>query len=937
MKKLLFLIPVLLTSFAVLGQSTSKWSIKGSIQDAEGKPLNSATITIENPKDSTLVTFGISKPNGDFEIKNLREETVNVKIDFVGFENLIQQVSKPNDLVEDLGVISLKEKINELSEFVVQEVAPVTIKKDTIEYNAGSFKTLPNANAEDLLKRLPGLEIDADGNIKAQGETVRRVLVDGKEFFGNDPKLATKNLMAESIEKVQVLDRKSEQAQFTGIDDGQREKTINLKLKSDFKKGFFGNITAGLGNNNRDMVKGNLNKFTDKQQLSFLLMNNNINDQGFSFEDYINFSGGVQNMMSNNGGRVQVTIGGPGSSNIPLNNGQRVNGIMRTNGFGTNFNSDFNKKTQLRSSYFYNGLNHNIIQDTERINFFPRGNINFNENSLVQNTNGNHRLNLILDHKIDTLNSFRSTTSAQFTQTDRVTSSNSMSKNENGELINQGERQNSSVGDVFNINSEFLYRHRFNKAGRTFSANFRGSAQKNEEEGLLNAVNEFFGSQPSKDIIRQENTQRNENFNYGVNISYTEPLGKRKYLELVYNYSQNLNQVDRQVFDWNESGLVFNKSLSNQFTSNYIYQRPGANFSYNGGKYNLVSGVAMQNTSLKGDLILLDQLISNKFQNFLPNMRLTYNFSNTKNLMFNYQTSVNEPSIQQLQPVINNNDPLNIFVGNPELRPAYLHSWRVNYNSFDMGKSTNVFTSASLNLTENAIVNAQSIDERLVRVIQPVNVKNNITGNWMFNVGFPINAIHSRINLGPNLSFNKGLNLLNNVEETIQTQNLGGNVRYDFNYKEVFNLGLSTNLSRQSTSYAFNTLQNQLFFNKTFTADIGVNFLKNYTFAGNFSYLSYTSKTTDFNQSLPLLNLSLSRFVLKNNKGEIKLSGQNLLNQNVGVSQRAEINFVEQTVTNNLGRFVMFSFLYKLNSNLNPMNNMQRRGAGSSQMIRIIN
>jgi hypothetical protein len=936
MKSFVFTIALTITSISLFGQTT-RWLIKGNIQDEAGKPLVSATITLEDPLDSTLVTFGVSKANGDFEIKNLREESVLLKINFIGFENYSQIIDRPTSLIIELGVIKLVEKLNDLNEFVVEDIAPVTIKKDTIEYNAGSFKTLPNASAEDLLKRLPGVEIDSEGNIKAQGESVRRILVDGKEFFGNDPKLATKNLMAEAIDKVQVLDRKSEQSQFTGIDDGQREKTINLKLKDNYKKGFFGNITAGYGNNNRDMLKGNLNRFSDKQQLSFLLMNNNINDQGFSFEDYINFSGGVQNMMSNNGGRVQVTIGGPGSSSIPLNNGQRVNGVMRTNGIGTNFNTDFNKKTQLRSSYFYNGLNHNIVQDTDRLNFFPRGNVKFSENSQVQNINSNHRLNLIVDHKIDSLNSFRSSTTAQYTQTDRSTSSYSSSANDAGDLINKGERQNATIGDALNVNTEFLLRHRFRKAGRTMSANFRAGIQQTEDEGVLTAVNEFFGNQTSKEIIKQQNSQLNQNFNYGVNVSYTEPLGKRKYLELVYNFMQNHNEVDRQVFDWKGEGLIFNKALSNQFTSNYIYQRPGANFSYNATKYNFVTGVALQSTRLNGNLMLFDQLISNSFQNFLPNMRFNYSFSTTKNLTINYQTSVNEPSIQQLQPVINNSDPLNIYVGNPELKPAYVHSWRVNYNSFDMGRSINLFTSAFFNFTENAIVNAQTIDERLVRVTQPVNVKNNRTANVLFNVGFPVKAIKSRFNIGPNITYNQGLNLLNSREESIETKNIGGNVRYDFNLKEILNIGLSTNLSRQSTSYDFNTSQNQLFFNKTYTAELGVNFLKNYTLASNFTYLIFTSKTTDFNQSLPLLNVSMSRFFLKNQKGELKLTGQNLLNRNVGVSQRADVNFVEQTVTNNLGRFVMLSFLYKLNSNLNPMNNMQRRGVGSSQMIRIIN
>ena len=243
-----------------------RWSLFGSLQDEKGQPLASATITLLDLSDSTLVAFGVSDVKGDFEIKNIKKEAVRMQISFVGYESLNQTIQRPeNSLSLTLGKLIMKEKTEELDAFTVEAIAPITIKKDTIEYHADAFKTLPNANVEDLLKRLPGLEIDSDGNIRAQGERVRRVLVDGKEFFGNDPKLATKNLLAEAIDKVQILDRKSEQSQFTGIDDGQREKTINLKLKDSHKKGFFGNLTGGYGEQQRYKLNGSLNKFSDKQ------------------------------------------------------------------------------------------------------------------------------------------------------------------------------------------------------------------------------------------------------------------------------------------------------------------------------------------------------------------------------------------------------------------------------------------------------------------------------------------------------------------------------------------------------------------------------------------------------------------------------------------------------------------------------------------------
>ncbi|MFD2036846.1 TonB-dependent receptor family protein [Belliella marina] len=926
---LFFLLLAGLNSYA----QNTRWTLSGNLRDENSQPLSSATITLLDLSDSTLLTFGVSNAKGEFSISNIREEAILMQVSFMGFETILEKVSRPeNSQSLNLGVLTLKEKTAEMDEFTLEDIAPITIKKDTIEYHADAFKTQPNANVEDLLKRLPGIEVDQEGNIKAQGETVNRVLVDGKEFFGTDPKLATKNLLAEAISKVQILDRKSEQAQFTGIDDGQREKTINLKLKEDFKKGFFGNLTGGYGTDNRYKLQGSLNRFSEDQQISFLGLSNNINEQGFSIDNYINFQGGVESFAS--GGMVRVTVGGPGggSSGIPLNSGQRLNGIMDSHAYGVNLNQDFSKKTQLRSSYFFNQLNHQINQDTERLNFFPSGDFTFGEKSIQDNQSNNHRINLIVDHKLDSLNSFRSTTNAQITQTNRQSGSETANRDLEGNLLNRGKRSNLTFGDAYQGNTELLLRHRFSKPGKTISANLIFGINASEYAGILYAENEFFGENPATEIIHQENKQKNHAWNYGANISYTEPLGGRKYLELVYNFRQNRSDVDMEVFDREGEDLVFNQNLSNKFNTIYTYHRPGANISYNANKYNLVAGMALQATSLNGELLLFDETVSNNFQNLLPSMRMNYSFSNTKNLMFNYQTSVNEPSIEQLQPVINNTDPLNIYVGNPGLRPAYTHRWQANYNSFDMGKYINLFASAFVNYTENAIVNSQSIDERQVRTITPVNVHNNVVIGGNLNFGFPIKPLNSRFNFGPNINYSSGYNLINELEDQIQISKLGGNVRCDFNWKEFLNLGLSANISRESTGYAFNPQQNQLFFNQNYNAELGLNFLLKYAFAGNFNYLKYNSSTTDFNETIPLLNLSFSRFILKNNMGEIKLTGNNILNQNIGVAQRADINFIEQTVTNNLGRFIMLSFTYKLNSKLNPLGNMGRPGMGMRGM-----
>lgn len=919
-----------------LSAQSNRWSVSGTIQDKSGRALPSATITLLDPKDSTLVTFGVSNPTGSFEIKNIRESELVLQVSFVGFKIFSQPIKKnESSAILSLGLIIMEENTAELDMITVEDIAPVTVKKDTIEYNAMAFKTQPNSNVEDLLKRLPGVEVDSEGNIKAQGEKVQRIFVDGKEFFGNDPKMASKNLLAEAISKIQIYDRKSDQAAFTGIDDGKREKTINLQLKKDYKKGYFGTLNGGAGTENRYALKGNVNKFTDKQQLSFLGMANNTNEQGFSIDDYINFNGGIQSFAS--GGQVRIVIGGNNPSSIPINTGQRMNGIMNSIGFGSNINQELSKKTKMNGSYFFNRLDHNIIQNTDRLNFFPTGDFNFNERSKQDNLNSNHKVNLILDHKIDTLNSFRSTTNANYTETNRVMNSLTENTDLSGNILNKGERTNLTEGNSFQLNTDFLFRHRFKKQGRSWSANLNLGVSDNQYQGDLYAKNEFFTGVPETEIIEQLQLQENTAINYGGNFSYTEPLGGRKYLEVVYNFRQNHNDVNREVFDKEEENLEFNTALSNKFTSLYTYHRPGVNVSMNRNKYNVVAGLAMQATRLNGELLLFDEKIKNRFENILPSLRVNYSFSNSKNLGFDYGTSVTEPTIEQLQPVINNSDPLNIYVGNPELKPAFLHNWRVNYNSFDMGKFISFFGMVNVNYTENAIVNSQSIDERQVRTIMPVNVKDNLMLNSNVNLGFPIKQLNSSFSVGPNLTYQKGLNLINEMEDVIKISNLGGNIRYDYNWKEYVNVGLSANLSRQRTAYDFSPEQNQLFFNQNYNAEANINFLKNYTISGNFNYLLYKSETTDFRESIPVLNLAISRFILKGQKGEIKLSGQNLFNQNVGVSQRADVNFIEQTVTNNLGRFILLSFTYKLNNNLNPMNNMPRPGGGGVRMIRMGN
>jgi hypothetical protein len=926
MKQALFLI------LMVIGQVTyaQKISIKGLVADTTGSPLPSATVLLLQAKDSSLVNFSSSNTQGAFELKNIAPGNYLLKITFLGHKPFLDSVVPVNESnVADMGLITLRPLIKELDEVIVKgERDPVTIKKDTIEYNAGSFKTRPNATVEELLKKLPGVEVDNEGNITTQGEQVRRVTVDGKTFFANDPKLATRNLPADAIDKVQVFDKKSDQAEFSGIDDGQREKTINLELKEDKRNGAFGNVHAGAGSNYRFQGRANINRFSKGQQLSILAMSNNVNEQGFSMQDYMNFSGGAQQM----GRGGSITISDNNSMGVPLNFGRRQNGLMTTFAGGANFNKELSKKTEANGSYFFNHLGHSLIRNQERENFFPGGTVLSNQNSNQLNSTTSHRANLMLDHKIDSANSLRLTSAFNYTDNEQNVKSNSRTVNTAGEVQNEGERISYNLGTGLNLNTSLLYRHRFAKKGRTFSANNTLDISQNNANGSLDAENRF--ARGEDQVIRQSNLQNNGFQSVGTTLSYTEPLGNRMYLEGNYNLIQNLNQVNREVYDLTGEDRILNRGLSNRFNSNYQYHKPGVNFRMNRKQYNFMVGSSMQQTRLRGNLANLDAPIDRSFRNFLPTMRANVDFSSTKHLTFNYETSVQEPGIQQLQPVVDNTDPLNIYMGNPALRPAYSHMWRLNYNSFEPTRFISFFSMANVNYTTNAITNSQTITEQLVRITQPVNVRESLNMNGNISFGFPVRKLNSRFNIGTNGRHGRNLALLNEAENTIFSESVNGNLRYEFRYKELAELTLRTEQGLQQTRYAFNSngmQQDQLFYNQTYAAEVNLHFLKRFNFNSSFDYLIYANTASNFRETIPLWNLTLSGYMLKNNSGELKLSAVNLLDRNVGVNQRADVNYVERETLNNLGRYVMLTFVYTINKHLNPM------GARRGGVMRIIN
>lgn len=900
-----------------------KLTIKGTLRDTANRPLEGATVMLLDGKDTSLVSFSRSQSTGAFEFKNVVNAPYFIKATYMGLQPFQQTVIPQNTDVLDLGAIRMAPIPKELKEVVIKgERDPVTIKQDTIEYNAGSFKVQPNAAVEDLLKRLPGVEVDRDGTVRAQGQQVQRVTVDGKEFFGRDPKMATKNLPADVVDKVQVFDRKSDQAQFTGIDDGQREKTINLSLKEEKKKGIFGNVTAGVGDASRYSLKGNFNRFSKTRQLSFLGMANNINQQGFSIDDYMNFTGASQRMMS--GGGVRLQFNSDDDAAIPLNFGGRNNGFVTSGGAGLNYNDQLSKKTELQSNYFYNQLDQLIERETNRETFLPMGTFKTLQNTAQKTTNATHRGNVTLDHKIDSLNSLKWTNNFNYSQNSSNTGSNTRSTNGAGVLENEGTRQSNALGDTWKLNSELLWRHKFAKKGRTLSTNLILGLEQSDRDGTLRAVNTFYtpvGQANRVDTLRQTNTQANDRQSYGITASYTEPLGKRKYLE--FNYALNLtqNDVDRQVFDVNGEGRVprFNTQLSNQFRNDFTYQRGGLNFRMNTQKANFSTGVSVQRSALEGDLILQNAHISRTFVNVLPNLRYQYNFAASRNLNLTYDTDVREPSIQQLSPIVDNSDPLNIVTGNPNLRPEYNHRLNLNFFNFNQLKFSNFFAFANLTYTTNKIANAQQVDANLVRTYRPVNVKDDYTLNANVSKGFRIKAIGTRVNFTTNLVLNRGITPVNDVDNLTRRLESRNRLRLEYHYKEILDLSTGAAITFNQTSYSLNPNLNQSFINQNYEAEGNLKLSKTLNLSSTLDYSIYNFAGSDFNAKVPLWNASVSKFFLKGNRGELKFSVVDMLNRNVGINRIAQGNFVQDERIRSLGRYFLLSFTYSLKSFMGGM------------------
>ena len=900
MKILKILLVIVMAQVAAIAQ---EYAIKGQIQDPEKNNLTGAVVVGLNPVDSVMLSYAVTDENGKFQMTDVNKGKIRLQITYIGFGTLEKTVELiPQQKILDLGIIKMLQEGAMLDAVTISaEYVPIKITKDTLEFTADAFKTQPNAVVEDLLKKLPGVEVEADGTIKVKGEEVKAVTVDGKDFFGKDPKMATRNLPANAVKKVQVFEKKSKNAEFTGVSDGQEETTINLELKEDRRNGFFGNASAGVGTDSKYEGKTMMNRFSGKTQLSFIGTLNNLNNTGISAADFGSMTGSSGRNMNMNTG-------------APINFGQNNNGETNSATLGVNLNNQFGVKNRINFSYFLTQSGTDLTQNTFTNSFLPTGALISNKYTTSNTNTLNHNFYSALDLRIDSTSEMNVTGNLAIRDNDRYSTSSDSSSNVSNVLLNRNEqkRDNSSVSNNYGFTLNF--RKRLKKRGRTIT--FDSGIGNNTSESLNQVLSEVYGRNlilNTKSSVFQDQEQLSANNNYNLGATYTEPLSSTAFLTTSISQRNNKTDLIKDFFNLDRENTelrTLNEELSRTFDNSFKYTTAGTNIRFNKENYSFSAGLDYQNSSLKG-LPSVGEKIDRSFNYFLPKFNLELD---KLNLRINYSTSIREPSMDQLQPVLDNTDPLNLYQGSPNLIPEYRHSMRLMYHHFDQFTFRSLFANVRLGYTKNRITTSSFFDPELfIRTQNPVNTDSEKSMSTSLSFSSPLNVIKAKYRINLNSSITNGINFINRIENDINRWTNGGSFTLENKSKNKIDISATTRLSYTQNIYKENESLNTDFLNQSFETYFAWFAGKGWTLDSRYDINLYGQGSFGASTTIQLWQASISKNFL-DNKINTKLRVFDILNQNQGVSRTASETNISESVSNSIGQYFMLSCTYNINA-----------------------
>ena len=928
----LFLFTGTLTTYA---QSTT--TVTGTVRDSITKlPLEFATVSLAT-KDGKIVGHISTNTDGTFEIRNVIQGELQLSVTFIGYHSTTKTI-RTLGATTNAGIINLNEDHVRLEGVVVTAIGnAMIVKKDTIEYNASSYRVAEGAMLEDLVKKLPGTEVDSDGKITVNGEEIKKVMIDGKVFFADDPQVATKNLPANMIEKVQVVNRRSDQARFTGIDDGEEETVLNLTIRPGMKNGWFGNVMAGGGYEDKYQGGGMVANIKDDRQISILASGNNTNNRGFN-----DIAGSMMQQGRGGGGGTQMRFGGSSGGGASMNvGGTRMsiggNGLMTSWLGGVNAYNEFGKNKQVKATgnYFYNGTETKLDQSRYRQNIFDNDSLSFYNQTTnsISRTQG-HRVAGEVEWTLNENSSFVFKPTINYGIGSFDEKSNYATTLDNLlDTVNSGSSIASGDNTSISFNGDILFRHKFKTQGRTFTANFVFGYSDNTLDGYNYSKTRFFEfGIPVDSIIDQQYTTASRSYSTNTRLTYTEPLGNNYYLEMAYRVRTNYSTSDKETFNKDISGKY--EDLDDLYTNHYqnLFVNQQAELSLRSvrEKYNWTVGVTAQPSYIRSEG-RGEEAFSRNSLNFSPNGNFTYNFSNTKMFRADYRGRTNEPTISQLQPVPDNSNPLLERLGNPNLDPAFTHNLRLSYRNTNPQSFRTIVSFINASLTTDRIVNNTIYESSTGKqLIVPANVNGvfSAMGNFMVTTPFSRGSkftitTNTFANFSQNASLSQTIAVINPSDiETIianstknTTRSLSINEMLRLSYKgSKFDINLMGRAGYSKAWYSLDSKEQPTYWNNSVGGDFNWSLPWDLALSSNANYNFYIGYADGYNEPSLVWNAEISKLLFKQKQGTIKLSVYDILDEGRGTNRNITDNYIEDTIVNTLGRYIMLSFTYRFGS-----------------------
>ncbi len=944
MKRILTFIQLLTCLIFVTGYvQAQNAQITGTVLDsAKNSSVVGAYVAVSRNLPDAKPEYVTTDVNGKFSFNGLTKNTSYVvKVSYLSYNDITKIITVSQD-IQNLGNILMTEAVSNLKEVkIVGQIVATEQKGDTTQFNASAFKTNPDATTEDLIQKMPGITV-TNGTVTAHGETVSRVLVDGKPFFGDDAALTLRSLPAEIVDKIEVFDKLSDQAQFTGFDDGNAQKTINIVTKADRKVGQFGKVFAGYGLDDRYQAGGNISYFKGNQRISVIGLSNNINIQNFSNQDLLGVSGSSGGGGGGGRGGSGGGGGGGGSNNF-LVGGQ--SGITGTNSFGLNYSNKFANKVDVSGSYFFNRTGNTNEQSTQQRYYLSNGDQLYDEKSISSSTNSNHRLNFRVEYAINKNNTLIVTPRLSFQDNHSGSLKTGLTSLDDGAAtkLNSLDNSRDSKNNGYNFGNDVLFRHAFAKRGRSISVNFNTQINNRDGRSQLYSKNIYYKNlEVPGDTIDQLSFTNSKGTTLGGNFVYTEPINTSGQLQLNYGLTVSNSNSDKNTYNMsfdNRGYTDLDTLLTNSFDNRYVTNRAGVSYRYRKNSWMANFGVDFQNTGLySNQLAPRKATVDQSFTNILPNFMLTYRSKSGTQFRTFFRSSTNQPSISQLQNVIDNSNPLSLTAGNPDLKQEYRNMFNVRYSLAGANRPYNFSALVFVTQTNNAIVNSTIIAQRPTtlpngivleqgaKYTSPINVDGSWNARSFLVYGKPIAPVKLNVNLSTGFNYVRSPGRINNVSNFSNTYAMSQGLVVSSNISEKLDFTVSYS---GNYNVVRNTIQpnlNNNYFTQGISGRVNWIFGKGFVVQTDVNNQSYRGLGEGYNQNFTLWNASIGKKFLKNNAGELKLTVFDILKQNNSVSRNVTETYVQDVTSTVLTQYAMLTFTYTLkNFGKMPVQNEERR------------